>query len=124
MKKIALPLEGEMIHGHFGGAKLFKFYTVEDKNIVDTELKVPPPHTPGAIPRWIAENEVTDLIICGIGQKAVSILEHHNVKVMKGVAVKKADELVKDYLEGVLETSNENCGGHGHHGHHDHDHHH
>ncbi len=115
MRKIALPVNGEMLHGHFGGAGQFKFYHVEDGNVVGSELQVPPPHSPGAIPRWIIEQGVTDLIVCGIGQKAVAILEQHNVKVAKGAPVKNADEIVEEYLKGTLDASGEECKGHGHH---------
>lgn len=115
MKKIAIPLDGDMLHDHFGAARNFKFYFVENDKIVDTHIMTPPPHTPGSIPKWIVDNEVTDVILGGVGQKAVSILKRFNIKVAKGAPIKKADMLVKEYIEGTLETSDENCHEHGHH---------
>lgn len=117
MKKIAIPIDGDKLDSHFGGARNFKFYFINNDKIVDTRTQVPPPHSPGAIPKWIVENNVTDVILGGVGQKAVSILEHFNINVAKGAPVKKADTLVIEYLAGKLETSDEECHDHGHHHH-------
>ena len=121
MRKIGIPVDGKNLHGHFGGASMFKFYFIEDNKVVDTEKLVPPPHHPGVIPRWIADQGVTDVILGGVGQKAVAILEHFNIKVTKGVGEYEADKVIEDYLAGTLEASEENCN-HDHHQHHDHGH--
>jgi predicted Fe-Mo cluster-binding NifX family protein len=114
MKKIAIPVDGDKLHGHFGAARNFKFYFVENDKVVDTESLTPPPHTPGSIPKWIVDNKVTDVILGGVGQKAVAILEQFNIKVAKGAPVKKADTLVKEYIAGTLDTTGEDCHEHGH----------
>lgn len=109
MRKIAVPVNGENVHAHFGGAPFFKFYSIEDDKIVNTELVVPPNHEPGVLPRWMQENGVTDLILVGIGARAVNILQQLNIQVAKGVGEENADEVVKKYIAGTLDASGENC---------------
>ncbi len=116
MRKIAIPLNGEKLHAHFGGAGVFKFYIVEDNKIVNTENAIPPPHEPGVIPKWVAEMGATDIILGGIGQRAVTIFEQFNIKVVKGAGEENADQLVEQYLSGTLEASGENCTNRDHHG--------
>lgn len=119
-KKIAIPAEeNENLNSHFGHSAFFEIFTVEDNQIASDQKLVPPPHTPGAIPKWLIENNVTDVIAGGIGEKATKILEHSGVKVHKGAGIHPAEELAVALLNNSLELSDENC----HHDHHDHHHH-
>ena len=124
MKKTAIPVNGEILHAHFGGAGAFKFYFIENNKVVKTQMAVPPAHEPGVIPKWVAEMEVTDIILGGIGQRAVSIFEHFNINVIKGAIEENADLIIEKYLAGSLVASGENCNHDHDHGHHDHGHHH
>ncbi|MCK4922058.1 MAG: ATPase, partial [Bacteroidales bacterium] len=66
MRKIAIPINGDNLHGHFGGAGMFKFYIVENNKVVNVEILPPPPHEPGVIPKWVAEMGATEIILGGI----------------------------------------------------------
>jgi len=118
--KIAVPVnESEIIEGHFGHSREFMFFTVDEGLVVSTEKKTPPPHAPGVIPRWIRDNEVTDVIVGGIGQNAIRILEYNQIVIHKGASEKHAQFLVNELLNGTLELKPENCD---HHHHHEHEH--
>ena len=54
-QRIALPLDGDRLSTHFGHASKFIIYSVSDSKIVGEEAVVPPPHAPGVIPAWLAE---------------------------------------------------------------------
>lgn len=122
MKKIAIPVEGEMIFDHFGGASTFRIYSTKDREIISSKDHTPPPHEPGVIPSWIHSLGVTDLLVGGIGPRAVNNLEKNNIVVTKGVAPGMADEIIRKYLNGELEASGENCNHDHHHHHHHHKH--
>lgn len=123
-KKIAIPVdESGRLNSHFGHSTFFELFDVEDGVIVANEQRTPPPHTPGAIPKWLAANNVTDVIAGGIGEKASKILEHFNVNIHKGAATLSAKSLVDALLNGTLVLSNENCR-HDHLHDHHHNHHH
>lgn len=122
--KIAVPVnESEILEGHFGHSTEFMFFTVSEGLVVSTEKQTPPPHAPGVIPRWIRDNEVTDVIVGGIGQNAIRILEYNQIVIHKGASEKNAQILVNELLNGTLELKPENCDHHHEHEHgHGHNH--
>jgi len=109
MKKIALPVIDGKLSPHFGHCKNFIIYNIEDQSILE-EIMVPsPPHQPGLLPNWLVKYHVTDLIVGGIGHKAIEIFNQHKINVFVGAQVKETKELVKDYLNGILETNGNLC---------------
>ncbi|MDK2909585.1 MAG: hypothetical protein PWR20_1152 [Bacteroidales bacterium] len=126
-QKIAIPLEGDVLSGHFGHCEAFAFVDVEDGKIVGTKVVPAPVHEHGGHPRFLAANHVTDVIAGGMGGHAVNMLESAGIKVLLGAPVKNYYALAQDYLAGQLVSTDQSCHhheGHGHHHHEDHDHHH
>jgi len=68
-----------------------------------------PPHEPGLYPKWLADMGVTDVIAGGMGQKAIVLFSQNKINVFVGVPVKSPKELVLDYINGILETSDNCC---------------
>lgn len=111
--KIALPVENGVLSGHFGHAPQFAFVDVEGNKPQGSELKTPPPHEPGVLPKWIAEMGATHLICGGIGARAVDLLEEAGVKVIAGVPSMDPTEAVEGYLKGSIKAANgPTCSGH------------
>ena len=52
--KIAVTYENGEVFQHFGHTKEFKFYTVEDKKIVDSEI----------VPQWAADTACWRIFCC------------------------------------------------------------
>jgi len=109
MKKIALPVRGNLLCEHFGHAQHFKVYDLENQMILKEETIKAPIHKPGLLPKWLAANKVTDVIVGGIGHNAIEIFHQNKINVFVGVAVKDPKELVNDYLDGSLETDGNLC---------------
>jgi len=106
---IAVPVENGVLSGHFGHAPQIALFETDDRSITAEKILTPPPHVPGALPKWIASQGVTDVIAGGIGRHAVQLLEEQNIVLHKGVSSKAADELVKELLNDVLETGESHC---------------
>lgn len=120
--KVAVPInEDGVLESHFGQTRLFAIYVVNDNEIESKESLTPPPHAPGVLPKWLRENEVTDVLVNSMGERASKILSHFNVNVMLGAPVLPADELVRGFLDNSIEFTNELCL-HEHHHHHHHEH--
>ncbi|MGB9712013.1 MAG: NifB/NifX family molybdenum-iron cluster-binding protein [Dissulfurimicrobium sp.] len=119
--KIAMPIDGQMIAGHFGHAPKFAFVDVKDGQPGVIAMLAPPPHEPGVIPRWLHEQGVTHLICGGIGARAVEILTASGINVIAGVQPMEPSEAVKALLSGRLKgVAGSTCAGHSHgheHGH-------
>ncbi len=122
-RKIAVPAdENGNLDSHFGHSRYFEIFETIDNQIVSQNKLVPPPHEPGVLPKWIVQNEITDVIVGGIGDKAFKILNHFEINVHKGAPKLSSTILVEDLLNQTLELSDNNCN-HDHHLH-QHNHHH
>lgn len=108
-KKIAIPVENNVLSGHFGHAKQFAVVEVIDGEIVKNEILIPPPHEPGLLPKWLGNLGATDILAGGMGQKAIQLFLNNDINVYVGVAQKPVSVLVKDLLNNTLESGANYC---------------
>jgi len=116
-KIIAIPLENGVLCAHFGHCEQFAIVEVVNGLISKINEKTPPEHVPGLYPKWVAEFGVTDVIAGGMGQKAIELFNQHNINAFVGAPMKKAKDLVTDFIEGKLSLSANYCNHDGHHEH-------
>lgn len=109
MKKLALPVENENLSHHFGHSREFYFFEIENNKIIKKYTKEPPPHAEGTIPRWLTAENTTDLLVGGIGPKAVDILYAAGINVYVGVEVDSPDNLALDFISGDLKFGQNYC---------------
>ena len=104
--KIAVPLQNGKVSGHFGHPDFFSLLSVDSSSneILDETLRTPPPHEPGRLPMWLAEQGVDVVLAGGIGQRAVSLLESRGIEVRTGVPLMSTSEVVQLWLDGKLEA--------------------
>jgi len=109
--KIAMPLIANKVSQHFGHSENFLIADVdkEAKKIISKKMVVPPPHEPGVIPKWLKELGVNCLITCGIGQRAVDILNQGGVSVIAGIESQDADTVINLFLNDKLESGKNAC---------------
>lgn len=109
-KKIAIPVdETGVLDAHFGHCKYFALLDVNDGEILSEEMFTPPAHEPGLLPRWLAEQGVTDVLAGGMGQKAIQIFNYNNVNVFVGAPKQSAKKLVEGYLKSSIEFTANYC---------------
>ncbi|MEN6412351.1 MAG: NifB/NifX family molybdenum-iron cluster-binding protein [Veillonellales bacterium] len=114
--KIAIPLAGGKLCTHFGHCQEFAIVTAENGKIVKQETMTPPPHAPGVIPNWIADQGCTDILVGGMGEAAQAILRERGVKVLCGAPSDTPENLAARYLQGNLADTGNACD-HDHEGH-------
>jgi len=102
---------GENVSTHFAHSTFFIIFDVTDKKHIN-KSKVKNPylegHKPKVIPDFVKSIGADVLITGGIGPMAVKILEDYNIKVVIGVSG-KVDEIIIKYLDGKLESNNNQC---------------
>ncbi len=108
-KNLAIPLDGDKLAEHFGHSREFAFFEIEGDKIMKEYSMEPPPHAEGTIPRWLVERKATDILVGGIGPKAIEILYNQGINVYVGVAVDKAINLVLDFINGDLKYGKNYC---------------
>jgi len=107
--KFAIPtLEGKLC-AHFGHCEKFAIIDVAEDKIVKVDYVTPPPHEPGVYPSWLKAQGVNVIISGGMGQRAVSLFETQNIKVIIGAQSDSPDTIVTQYLDGALQTGDNAC---------------
>ena len=109
--KIAIPLAAGKLSLHFGHCEKFVFIEAdpETKKITDRTEAEPPPHEPGVLPRWLAEQQTNLIIAGGMGQRAQDLFQSQGIQVITGAAADTPENLVQSFLEGTLQTGANAC---------------
>lgn len=109
--KIAIPTVENKLSAHFGHCEKFVFLEVDEatSNVTSTSEAVPPPHEPGVLPKWLAENKVDLIIAGGMGMRAQQLFQQFGIKVVVGAPSIAPEEIVNAYMENRLETGDNLC---------------
>lgn len=118
MKLIAIPVLNNNLSAHFGHAPHFFIYQVSGKDIIKQRMLQSPPHTPGAIPHFLGGEGVTDVIVSGIGQKAIEIFNSQGINVYSGAEPDTPDTIIRKFIKDQLVLTANTCDS----DHHDHNH--
>lgn len=114
--KIAIPVKHEIIYQHFGMAAAFKIYTVENNQVINTEIVETAGRGHGAMLSVLLENGVNCLICGGIGEGAIQGVSQAGIELVVGISG-EADEAVSAYLAGGLESNTQAACSKQHHSH-------
>lgn len=109
--RFAVPVSGGMLSPHFGHCEQFALIDVNDaiKAVVNKQLVAAPPHQPGLLPAWLAEQNVAAVLAGGMGQQAQMLFQQKNIKVIIGVTESDPEAAVLKYLNGNLATGANVC---------------
>jgi predicted Fe-Mo cluster-binding NifX family protein len=115
--KIAVPVTKEnQIDGHFGHCESYSVFTISDNKEISEIKKVASPEGCGCksdIASILAGDGVTVMLAGGIGGGAINVLNSNGIDVIRGCAG-DASEVVKLYIQGMVEDSGNNCNHHQH----------
>lgn len=106
---IVVPTAQGVLCNHFGHSEKFAMVHVVDGKIVGTDLLDPPAHEPGVIPKWLSGEGANVIIAGGMGARAQELFAGYGIEVLVGVANSSPEELVMQYLQGVLKTGENVC---------------
>jgi ATP-binding protein involved in chromosome partitioning len=111
MVKYAVPVSGGKVCPHFGHCEQFALIDADEvkKGIVGKKMVTPPPHQPGLLPPWLAQQGVNRVIAGGMGARAQELFQQNNVEVIMGVMEEDPEKAVLSHLNGVLETGGNTC---------------
>lgn len=107
--KIAIPIAGDLISEHFGHARQFILYHINEGKIIDQEILDAPKHEPGVLPNWLKSLGVNIIIVNGIGAGAIDLFNSFDIEIISGVDLLRYDELLNDFLAGKLVSKNYIC---------------
>ena len=109
VKVIAFPTSDRLtVDGHFGHTKEFALYTVKENNDVEVKFVTPPPHEPGVLPKFLAEQGIDVIVTGGMGQMAVNLFNNQNIDVILG-AKGSIEQNLTEYVGGLLNSTGSSC---------------
>lgn len=109
--RYAIPLMAGVLSTHFGHCEQFAFVDADPvtKTIVKVEMKEPPAHEPGVLPRWLISNKTNAAIVGGMGMRARQLLEEAGIRVIMGAPAIAPEKLVQQDLAGTLQDGDNSC---------------
>ena len=109
--RIAIPVLQGKLSLHFGHCDQFALVDVDSdaSRIVEIRMETAPSHEPGALPRWLNEQDVELVIAGGMGSRAQMLFGENGINVLVGAPAASAEEVVNAYLQGTLGTGANIC---------------
>jgi len=106
--KIAIAKEGDMVAQHFGQCKGYDLFTIENGAVTGSEYIESPGHSPGVLPKLLADHGANVVLAGGMGPAAVQLFTENNIEVFVGVTgeIKVA---LENYLSDRLEKGSNIC---------------
>ncbi|MBW1894099.1 MAG: NifB/NifX family molybdenum-iron cluster-binding protein [Deltaproteobacteria bacterium] len=107
--KFAIPMAEGKLTAHFGHCREFAIINVENNEIKEKSVVVPPPHEPGVLPQWLHDLGANVVIAGGMGNRAVQLFNQVGIKVLTGAPVEDPEVIVKNYLDDTLTIGDNAC---------------
>jgi predicted Fe-Mo cluster-binding NifX family protein len=109
--RLAIPVSRGILAQHFGHCDNFELIDVDTakKEILQRRTVAAPPHQPGLLPGWLAERGAEVILAGGIGSRALQGFTAHDISVIVGVPELDPESLVRNYLDGNLQTGDNVC---------------
>jgi Mrp family chromosome partitioning ATPase/predicted Fe-Mo cluster-binding NifX family protein len=108
-KTLVIPVSAGKLSPHFGHCEQFAFIETEKGEIKAHEMKTPPAHEPGVLPRWLYEQGADVVITGGMGEQAQQLLREKGVEVILGAPMDSPEAIAHQFLSGSLVTGNNAC---------------
>jgi len=109
--RVAIPTVDGKLCLHFGHCEEFALVDVDDetRQVESVRGANPPPHAPGVLPRWLAEQGATVIIAGGMGRRAQELFAQAGVEVVVGAEPGDPRDVVEAWLAGTLTTGANVC---------------
>ena len=108
--KFAVPTNQGKLCMHFGHCEAFALIDADAAGTIVNETYVtPPPHEPGVLPPWLAQQGVKFIIAGGMGSRAQQLFAQQGVKVVTGAQEEDPRQAVVNYIKGTLVTGANTC---------------
>lgn len=108
-KVLVIPVSDGKLASHFGHCKQFAFFETAGGKINGREIRIPPPHEPGVLPRWLHEQGADVAIVEGMGESAQALLRERGIEVIIGAPIDSPESLANRYLSNTLVTGENIC---------------
>ncbi len=104
MKRIAIPVNDNILSEYFGQCSHYEIFEIEGEKITHNKVGYPPHHDVTRLPEWAAQQGITDVITYKIDNRIISRFINNKINLFIGVPLLSPDILIDDYLNGRLKS--------------------
>jgi len=112
INKIAVPVtSNDQVDDHFGHCEFYSVYTISENNEITNKELIKSVEGCGCksnIASVLASQGVKVMLAGGIGGGAINVLNNAGIEVVRGCSG-KPDDVVKQYIDGLIADSGESC---------------
>jgi predicted Fe-Mo cluster-binding NifX family protein len=96
---------------HFGHCQQFAMVEVDPSagTVGEVVYLTPPPHEPGVLPRWLADQGAEAIIAGGMGRRAQMLFADSGIAVVVGAPPETPEAIAAAWLDGSLEVGANAC---------------
>jgi predicted Fe-Mo cluster-binding NifX family protein len=105
MKKVAMPVNGNLLCDYFCKSRTYKIFTIDDNSVSDVETVKTPERDSIKIAEWLLEKNITDVISRRMEHRVSDFFHENKVHVFVGVELKTPAEVIEDFLNKSLVTN-------------------
>jgi predicted Fe-Mo cluster-binding NifX family protein len=109
--RFAVPVANGVLCAHFGHAPQFALIDADSdaRKVLGRQVVEAPPHEPGLLPRWLAQQGATVILAGGMGARAQGLFVEAGIRVVTGAPAAPPEQLVVDFLAGTLRVGDNTC---------------
>jgi len=109
--RVAIPVAAGKLAAHFGHCETFALLDIElqQRQLSGRQDVAAPPHEPGLLPGWLAEQGVEMIIAGGMGQRAQDLFLQNGITVYVGAPAVEPELLVQNFMAGSLSLGSNCC---------------
>lgn len=102
--RIAIPVSQGRLDPHFGHCRFFALIDADpdEKRVLTSKVVDAPPHEPGLLPAWLADQGAQLVLAGGMGSRAIQLFSEQGIQVIVGVPPLDPQTLAHNYLEGEI----------------------
>jgi len=106
--RVAIASDHNVVASHFGECQGFTIFDVLSDKVLKQFYLASPGHRPGFLPTFLHDQEVELVIVGGICENAIKLLNHNNIDVIIGA---KGDvlDVINSYLNRTLKSDDSAC---------------
>lgn len=99
MRRIAVPISKDKICTYFGQASSFLIFNTEADTVISIDFEEVPPTEPLKWPGWLAQMQVTDVIVRNMGMVGEDVLLHNGINVVRGDLGSRPSEAIYSFIK-------------------------
>lgn len=104
MRRVAIPIENNVLSEYFGGCNYYEIFEIENDDIRKTTFEIPEVEAVNELPDWLEKRGITDVIAYKVKKEIIRLFASRKINLFVGVPQEEPARIIEAYLNGKLES--------------------